>query len=138
MQRFMGLRTHNRQRFLDAEHHFSRALQLNEHHYQARINRGLLRWRELDDWEGAIVDFTTLMTEKPHEHLPLFYRGMAYCRAGDYHAAVRDFDTFIRAAPHSRWTHHAMIQLDGLLAVIDDLPKMLGMPSESSPPPISN
>jgi tetratricopeptide (TPR) repeat protein len=128
MRRFVGLRTHDRRHFLAAEHHFTQALALNGNHQQARINRGVLRWRELDNWAGAIADFTTLLVQYPHHYLPLFYRSMAFCRAGDYHAAVRDLDAFIRADPQSRWVHHAIIQLDGLLAIIEDLSPMLPDP----------
>lgn len=128
IQRYRGLRTGNRRHFVAAEQLLTHALEFNEKHHQARINRGLLRWRELDNWAGAISDFTLLLAQWPQDHLPLFYRGMAFCRAGDYHAALHDLDAFIQAAPSSRWVYHATLQINGILAIIDELPKMLNAP----------
>jgi regulator of sirC expression with transglutaminase-like and TPR domain len=92
------------------------------------MSRALLRWRELDDWVGAIDDFTTLLTQYPSQHEALFNRGMAHYRAGDYHASAIDLAAFIQRDPDSRWVHHAKIQLQGLYSIIDDLPKQLPPP----------
>lgn len=125
IQRYRGLRRQKRKRFEAAERYFTRALKLNENHIRARVNRGLVRWRELDDWAGAIKDFTTLLEQQPDYHLARFYRGMAFHRGGNYQAAAQDLYDFIRLAPKSRWAYDAQIQLDSLYAIIDDLPKLL-------------
>ncbi len=127
-RRAMGIRTRNRRHFLAAERTLTGVLILNIQHIKARTNRGLIRWRELDNWSGAIVDFTHLLDQQPDHYIALFYRGMAFYRAGDYRASALDLDTFIRLAPHSRWVHHAAIQLENLHAIIDELPKMLPPP----------
>ena len=128
IRRAMGVRTRNRRHFLAAERTLTHVLSLNSQHIKARINRGLIRWRELDNWSGAITDFTRLLDQQSDYHIALFYRGMALYRAGDYRASALDLDTFIRFAPQSRWVHHAAIQLEGLRAIIDELPKLLSPP----------
>lgn len=132
VQRYWGLRTRNPRNFGAAEQAFSHVLHLNTGHINARLNRGVLRWRELDNWLGAITDFTELLEQVPTYHLALFYRGMAFYRAGDYFASAQDLAAFIRLDPQSRWVHHASIQLVGLQAILDDLPKMLAPPVEPS------
>ncbi len=138
LRRYHGLRTRNRRHFAVAESLLTRALALDHYHLNARMSRALLRWRELDNWVGAIEDFTTLLTLYPTYHEALFNRGMAHYRAGDYHASAVDLATFIQRDPHSRWVHHANIQLQGLYAIIEDLPKMLpspDIPAINSPKP---
>ncbi|MCB9438462.1 MAG: hypothetical protein H6673_15935 [Anaerolineales bacterium] len=129
-QRYIGLRTRNPRNFGAAERAFSRVLHLNERHINARVSRGVLRWRELDNWVGAITDFTELLEQVPTYYLALFYRGMAFYRAGDYYASAQDLAMFIRLDPDSRWAHHARIQLEGMYAILDDLPKLLAPPIE--------
>ncbi len=125
IQRYRGLRRRKRQRFEAADRYFTRALKLNQRYLKARVNRGLVRWRELDDWAGAIDDFTQVLSQHPDYHIARFYRGMAFHRTGDYRAAAQDLHDFIRLAPNSRWAYDAQIQLDSLYAIIDDLPKLL-------------
>lgn len=136
LRRYHGLRTRSRHHFSAAEQLLSRALTLDNTHAKARMSRALLRWRELDNWVGAIEDFTTLLAQYPSYHEALFNRGMAHYRAGDYHASAIDLAAFIQRDPHSRWVHHANIQLQGLYAIIDDLPKRLPPPEipKLSPP----
>lgn len=129
-QRYLGLRTRNPRNFGAAERAFSHVLRLNTHHINARVSRGILRWRELDNWVGAITDFTELLEQVPTYYLALFYRGMAFYRAGDYYASAQDLAAFVRLDPNSRWAHHANIQLEGLYAILDDLPKRLAPPRE--------
>ncbi|NDJ85168.1 MAG: tetratricopeptide repeat protein [Chloroflexi bacterium] len=128
LRRAIGVRSRRRHHFVAAEWCYGRALGLVEKHIAARLGRGLLRWRELDDWAGAIHDFSTLLALHPTQHLALFYRGMAYYRGGNYHAAAHDLASFIQAAPESPWVHHATIQLEGMNAILDDLPKLLPPP----------
>ena len=127
-RRYHGLHTRSRRHFSAAERLLTRALRLDNTHATARMSRALLRWRELDNWVGAIEDFTTLLTQYPTHHEALFNRGMAHYRAGDYYASAIDLAAFIQRDPNSRWAHHAKIQLQGLYAIIDDLPKMLPPP----------
>lgn len=132
MRRFHALASRHRTDFQAAERWFTRALNLDNGYQLARFNRGLLRWRELDDWAGAIADFTTLLAQNADYVDALFNRAMTYARAGNYQSAIEDFERFLDIAPNSRWARHAYNQLDGLYAIADDLAKPL--PPTESPP----
>lgn len=125
MRRFHALASRHRPAFKATERWFSRALDLDGSYQLARFNRGLLRWRELDDWAGAIADFTTLLAQNPAHVEALFNRAMAFARAGNFHSAIEDFEHFLDTAPDSRWARHAHNQLAGLYAIADDLAKPL-------------
>lgn len=138
-RRYHGLRTRSRHHFAAAERLLTRVLALDNTHAKARMGRAVVRWRDLDDWVGAINDFTTLLTHHPTYHEALFNRGMAHYRAGDYYASAIDLAAFIQRDPQSRWVHHANIQLQGLYAIIDNLPKQLPPPDiPSLNPPLSD
>jgi tetratricopeptide (TPR) repeat protein len=130
LRRFHALASHRRRDFLATERLFTRALALDGTYKLARFNRGVLRWRELDNWAGAIADFSTLLAQDAAYVDALFNRAMALARSGNFHAAVDDFATFLKIAPESRWARHAAIQLQNLQAVLDDLSRQLPPPPQ--------
>jgi tetratricopeptide (TPR) repeat protein len=132
MRRFHALASRHRAGFQATERWFTRALELDTHYGLARFNRGVLRWRELDDWAGAIADFTTLLAQDETYVDALFNRAMTYARAGNYRSAIEDFEHFLEVAPESRWARHAHNQLEGLHAIVDDLANPLP-PQDSLP-----
>ncbi|MBI5930425.1 MAG: tetratricopeptide repeat protein [Chloroflexi bacterium] len=128
MRRFHALASRHRTDFQATERWFTRALNLDNGYQLARFNRGVLRWRELDDWAGAIADFTTLLAQNSDYVDALFNRAMTYARAGNFHSAIEDFEHFLDSAPESRWARHAYNQLEGLYAIADDLAQPLPPP----------
>lgn len=126
---YTGLRTKNRRHFRAAVRHYSIALRMNAHHFDSRRCRGLLRWRELNDSQGAVEDFTALIRQRPDFHDALFFRGMAYLQLSEFQAAAQDLSTYLQKAPNNRWTHSANLQLDSLRVILKDLPGWLAPPS---------
>ncbi|PJF44456.1 MAG: hypothetical protein CUN55_03925 [Phototrophicales bacterium] len=120
-----GARTRNRRHYLAAERHYSAVLVLKPHNTYAKRARGLLRWRELNDPEGAIEDFLDLRQSDPNYHDGLFYEGMARVELGQYAEAASLFRQFIEVAPKSKWAHSATLQLQSLNAILGDIPKQL-------------
>lgn len=122
--RYVGLRTSERRHFRQAEAHFSRALRAAPDHWQARQARGVLRWRELDDFNGAIQDFTAVLAVRPHHQLALFCRSMAHWRGGNYLAAIDDLEKVIQIDAATRTTQDALAQLQALYDIAEELPQV--------------
>lgn len=131
LSRFAGLRYHRTNYFRSAERLFSRTLELDENLHRARLNRGILRYRELGDWKAAIHDFSELIHQTRFVDEALFNRGMAYYQGADYEAAANDFEQFLEIAPESEWAEAAFVQLHMMRSIIDDLPRRLNEPPET-------
>lgn len=125
MSRFWGLRYHHKRYFQSAERLFTRALALDDNVHRARLNRGILRYRELGNWKDALADFTALVERGALVEDALFNRGMAHYHGADYHAAASDFERFLEIAPESMWAETAFIQLHMMRSIIEDLRKQV-------------
>lgn len=130
IRQYTGARTRERRHYQAAERHYSAVLVLRPQYVRAKRARGMLRWRELNDPEGAIADFQDLRISDPNYHDALFYEGMAWVQVGEYQDAVMLFAEFIRVAPTSRWKHSATLQFQSLSAIVDDMPKLIAPPSD--------
>ena len=127
-QRNIGNRFHHKGSFLNSEKHLTRILAINPQHDKAQLVRGVVRWRELDDWQGAIKDFGVLIQNEALKTLlraeALFYRSMAYYRGGNYAAAIDDLERILKLAPKSRFAYSAEIQLKSLYLIANELPQI--------------
>lgn len=130
IRQYTGARTRDRRHYQAAERHYSAVLVLRPDYVHAKRARGMLRWRELNNPEGAIADFQDLRTTDLDYHDGLFYEGMAWVQLGEYQDAAALFAEFIRVAPTSRWKHSATLQLQSLSAILDDMPKLISPPSD--------
>ena len=141
-ERYLGLRSYHKPLFERSDYHFTRAFELQPHKIDAIIQRGILRWREMDDFMGAIRDFDfVLQVDNEHQDV-LFYRAMAHYRAGNYPASIHDLELVIEVAPTSRTASDAAKQLRTLYQIMDELmppaelddapPILLGPPRDSS------
>lgn len=122
MLRFYGLRSRKVLAFKRAEQAFSRALILNPHFAQAQYDRGLLHWRELDNPQQAIFDFSAICDVLPDA---LFMRSMAYQSLQAYDAALTDLETFVNRYPQSEWASTAQSQIALLQSIISEAPPQL-------------
>jgi len=130
LSRFWGLRYHNSLFFKRAERQFSRALELDKGMEQAYLNRGILRYRELGDWAGAVQDFSTIIGQNPMHADAIFNRAMAYYHGGDYYDAAQNFAAYLQVAPDGRWAHTSNVQLHMLESILDDLPQKIAPPDD--------
>lgn len=122
IQRYIGLRSRKRVRFMKAHTTFSRALAFNPQFAAARYQRGLLNWRELHNYEQAIEDFTAILDRFEDA---LFFRAMAYESLGGYATAATDLAQFMETYPESHWYSSARRQFLNLQAILDDAPRQL-------------
>ena len=120
MYRFIGIRSGQKDAFLNAERAFSRALDYLPGYQLARYNRALLYWRELQAAEKAVTDLTPLAEEDYKD--AHFIRAMAHQALGNYHAAVADLEAFLVRHPFGRSSNNAISQLNALYAIVDDMP----------------
>jgi tetratricopeptide (TPR) repeat protein len=121
-ERYFGIRSHNRRHFARAEEHFSRAIRNRTDYLHAYLERGILRWRELDDYMGAIEDFNQVLGMQPYHQKALICRSMAYWRGGNYVAAIDDLERVIEINPESQFARNARTQLTSLYLVASELP----------------
>jgi len=89
----------NRSSFV-REHHsaverFTQAYMADPTMRKARLDRGILFYREMGMLDEALEDFDALLDEDP-EYLPaLLNRAMVYQERGRYGEALRDLETYI-------------------------------------------
>ena len=124
MWRYRGLQSYRTRHFRRSEDYFSQVLAIDAQHIGALVGRGVLRWRELGDYLGAITDLNAALACAP-QRTPelLFYRGMAYASGGHYPAAIDDFEWLINHAASTHYARLAYTQLASLYAVADELPR---------------
>ncbi|MCL4867672.1 MAG: tetratricopeptide repeat protein [Anaerolineae bacterium] len=74
---------------------FSWAYRVDNSYRKARLDRGVLYWRELNQLPEALADFNALLEEDPAYAQALFNRGMAYQSCGRFAEALTDFETYL-------------------------------------------
>jgi tetratricopeptide (TPR) repeat protein len=74
---------------------FTRAYQLDPNLREARLDRGVLYFRELGRLDEALADFDALLAEDPHYGPALLNRAMLAQERGQYHQALTDLEMFL-------------------------------------------
>jgi tetratricopeptide (TPR) repeat protein len=98
------------QRAVDA---FTRAIGFDQQFVEAYLQRGILYWREIQNYHHAIRDLSRALELDPGRTDALYYRALAYQSRGDFDQAIADYERFLVAAPESTWYDSAQIQLEG-------------------------
>ena len=86
-----------------AERDFTRAIEILPTFVQALYDRGLLRWRELADGEGAEADLTRVLELDPKRAEAWFNRALAREVTGDLTGAVADFRRYLSEGDDPQW-----------------------------------
>jgi len=94
--------------------HFTRAIELDPQFAEAYLQRGILYWREIQNYHRAARDLTRVLELAPERTEALFNRAIAYQLRGDFDRAIDDFQKFLETAGDSQWRESAEIQLAGL------------------------
>jgi len=94
--------------------HFTRAIELDPEFAEAYLQRGILYWREIQNYYRAARDLTRALELQPARREALFNRAIAYQLRGDFDRAIDDFQNFLETAGDSPWRDSAEIQLAGL------------------------
>ena len=92
---------------------FTRAVESDPLFVNAYYQRGVLYWREIQNYYRAIRDFTRVLELYPHWMLALYMRALAYQSRGDFDDAIADYERFLSVDGDSTWGESARIQLDG-------------------------
>ena len=124
MHRFMGNRFHLRTAHRRAVRFFSLAYQVDSSYRKARLDRGVLYWRELGKTKEALADFDALLQEDPAFAPALFNRAMAYQSCGRFPEAIRDLEQYLELADPTEDDYYntarrTLLLLRGLLERID-------------------
>ena len=92
---------------------FTRAVESDRLFVNAYYQRGVLYWREIQNYHHAIRDFTRVLELDPQRTLAHYMRALAYQSRGDYDDAIADYERFLSVDGGSVWGESARIQLDG-------------------------
>lgn len=90
-------------RWAEALPHYDRVIQLMPN-AGAHLKRGYARY-ELEDWDGAIADFSRAASLEPQRSLSHYECGRALMRRGDYGAAVPELTRAIELQPEDSLAH---------------------------------
>jgi tetratricopeptide (TPR) repeat protein len=96
LHRNFGNQTSFRREHRSAIRYFSRAYELDPGLRQARLDRGIILWREMGRVEEAIADFDALLEQDPNYGPALLNRAAAQQEAGRYRQALADLDAFLQ------------------------------------------
>jgi len=113
-QRHMGNANANRQEHRAAVGSYTRAIALDPAYTYAYFSRGVLRWRELGEYEPAIEDLSMVLDLDPTWADALFNRALAYKMQMQYKEAIDDFQRYLREGSDEFWLEATRRQLDEL------------------------
>ncbi|KAF1788120.1 Tetratricopeptide repeat [Phytophthora cactorum] len=91
--------------FQAAADEYSRAIQLNPHHFKAYFNRGFV-YDKMRRFDAAVEDYTQALKMDPHNAFALYNRGISLDRSGDYQGALADFTRAIELLPTNADFYH--------------------------------
>lgn len=95
LHRHFGNRSAFRREHLAALRCFNRACDLDPNLLSARLDRGILLWRELGKVEEGLADFNHLLAGDPAYGPALLNRAMVYQEIGQYQAALSDLEAYL-------------------------------------------
>lgn len=90
-----------------AVHWYQRALDLDASLTQARLDLGILYWRELDRPQTAVEEFSHLLTSDADNEAARFNRAVAYQQLRDYEHALADFQAYLKIGQHPQRREYA-------------------------------
>jgi len=116
--RSRGNRANDANAYHEAIGEFTQAIARDPLLAGAHYARGVVYWRELNDFERAVRDFSRTLELAPDTANAYFNRGLSrmYGRIGTREDAEADFTEFLRRAPKGYWRAEAENQLARLRA----------------------
>ncbi len=120
MHRHFGNLSGERREYESAVNDFSRAIDLKPNFISAHFNRGVLYWRELENFYRAIRDMSRVMELAPYRSEAWFNRAIAYQLRGDSPQAIADLEYFLLIAGDDSWRASAESQLVAIKALAEE------------------
>ena len=110
----MGNVYSNRQEHRAAVGNYTRAIVLDPAYTYVYFSRGVLRWRELGEYEEAIEDLSRVLELDPGWAEAIFNRALAYKMNMQYEDAIADFERYLEEGSDQFWLESSQRQLDEL------------------------
>lgn len=95
LHRYFGNLNSMRSEQETAVRYFTRAYEIDPSFHRARLERGVLLWRELGDIPAALADFDALLDEDPQFAPALLNRAMACQDCGRFAEALADLELYL-------------------------------------------
>lgn len=95
LHRYFGNQNNMRSEHEAAVRYFTRAYRIDPTLRRARLERGILLYRELQRLDEALVDFDALLADDPAYGPALFNRAMLAQEAGRYQDALDDLEAYL-------------------------------------------
>lgn len=115
----MGNAYGNRQEHCAAVGNYTRAIALDPAYTYAYFSRGVLRWRELGEYEDAIKDLSRVIELDPAWTEALFNRALSYRMNMQYQEAIADLKRYLEVGTDEYWlesTRRQLAELGELMA----------------------
>jgi superkiller protein 3 len=93
---------------------FSRALERQPDHVAALYSRGVLYWRELENYYRAVKDLSRVIELAPDWHEAWFNRALAHQLRHEIPEAIADYEHYLSLPGHPKWRISAETQLEML------------------------
>ncbi len=112
-QRSRGNSTSSSAAYEDATAEFSLAIELNPEFAQAHYARGVVYWRELNDYERAVRDFTRALELDPRIAKAYLNRALSrvYGHLGTHEEIIADFERYLAVGKEGYWRSEAHNQI---------------------------
>ena len=123
LHRNFGNRRSFRREHRSAIKRFTQAYEADPSLREARLDRGIILYRELGLHDDAMADFDALLAEDPHYGPALLNRAMAAQESGLYSQALADLDAYL-ALPVENEEYRLVSERTASLMreIIDELP----------------
>jgi tetratricopeptide (TPR) repeat protein len=95
LHRNFGNRRSFKREHLAAIKRFTQAIEVDPSLREARLDRGIILYRELGRFDEAKADFDTLLSEDPTYGPALLNRAMAAQESGEYAQALTDMEAYL-------------------------------------------
>ncbi len=123
LHRNFGNRSSFQREHRSAVHRFSQAYSIDPTLRRARLDRGILLYREMGRPEEAMADFDALLAEDPEYGPALLNRAMLSQERGRYASALADLEAFLELPEQDRdYRLIAERTVVVLREIVDELP----------------
>ena len=115
--RHFGNLSGDRREYQMAVNDFSKAIDLHPIYVSALYSRGVLYWRELENYYRAVKDLTRVIELAPQWHEAWFNRALAHQLRNEIPAAIADYEHYLTLPGKPKWRVSAETQLEMITAV---------------------
>lgn len=124
LHRNFGNRSSFRREHRAAIRRFTQAYETDPSLREARLDRGILLYREMGRHDEAMADFDALLSEDPHYGPALFNRAMVAQECGRYPQALADLEAYLALpAGDDEYRRMAERTADLLREIVAELPE---------------